>query len=202
MITGVVLAAGTSSRLRGERPKQLLEFEERPLVQHAIDAAAAAGLEEIVVVTGHGADEVEAALSLPANARAIRNPSFAEGLAGSLRAGLSAADPSSEAAVILLADQPGVSAATIRKVVAAFRRTGSPIVQARYLETPGHPVLLGRDAWPLLDGLEGDVGARGVISAHPELVETVEIEDPVPRDVDTWEDYQAVRGDREASRGE
>jgi molybdenum cofactor cytidylyltransferase len=201
MITGVVLAAGTSSRLGGRTPKQLLELDDRPLVQHAVDTAAAAGLDEIVVVTGHEADVVEAALSLPANARAIRNPSFAEGMAGSLRAGLAAADRASEAAVILLADQPGVSADAIRDVVTAFRRSESPFVLARYRDRSGHPIVIGRDAWPLLQELEGDVGAREVIAAHPELVVSVDVDGPVPADVDTWEDYEAVRGDRGRSIG-
>jgi molybdenum cofactor cytidylyltransferase len=201
MITGVVLAAGTSSRLRGARPKQLLELDDRPLVQHAVDVAAEAGLDEVVVVTGHAADDVEAALRLPPNARAVRNPAFAEGMAGSLRVGLGAADPASDAVVVLLADQPGVSADTVREVVEVFRSSGSPIVQPRYRGSSAHPVLLGRQTWPLLDGLEGDVGARGVIAAHPELVTTVEIEDRVPRDVDTWEDYEALRDDRGATGG-
>src|SRR2546430_9514544 len=114
-------------------------------------------------------------------------------MAGSLRTGLAAADPASEAAVILLADQPAVSADAIRAVVAEFRTSGSPIVQARYRDGQAHPVLLGRDTWPLLDDLEGDVGARGVIAAHPELVATVEVDGPAPPDVDTWEDYEAIR---------
>jgi molybdenum cofactor cytidylyltransferase len=201
MITGVVLAAGTSSRLGGPGPKQLLELGDRPLVQHAVDAAAAAGLDEILIVTGHEADDVEAALSLPANARAIRNPSFAEGMAGSLRAGLASADSTSEAAVILLADQPGVSADAIRSVVAAFRRSGSPFVLARYRDRSGHPIVIGRDAWSLLQELEGDVGARDVIAAHPELVVSVEVDGPIPADVDTWKDYEAVRGDQGRSMG-
>jgi molybdenum cofactor cytidylyltransferase len=193
MITVVVLAAGTSSRLRGRRPKQLLELEDRPLVQHVVDAAAAADLDEIVVVTGHEAEDVETAIALPPNARAIRNPSFAEGMAGSLRAGLAAADPTSEAAVILLADQPGVSAGTVRAVVAAFRRSGSPIVLARYRDGSGHPVLLGRGVWPLLEGLQGDVGARELIASNPDLVTRVDVDEPSPPDVDTWEDYEGVR---------
>jgi molybdenum cofactor cytidylyltransferase len=201
MITGVVLAAGTSSRLRGARPKQLLELDDRPLVQHAVDVAAEAGLDEVVVVTGHAADDVEAALRLPPNARAVRNPAFAEGMAGSLRVGLAAAGPTSDAVVVLLADQPGVSADTIREVVEAFRSSGSPIVQPRYGGAPAHPVLLGRESWPLLEGLEGDIGARAVIATHPELVTTVEIEDRLPRDVDTWEDYEALRDDRGATGG-
>jgi molybdenum cofactor cytidylyltransferase len=201
MITGVVLAAGTSSRLRGGRPKQLLELADRPLVQHAVDAAAAAGLDEIVVVTGHEADDVEGALTLPPNGRAVRNQAFAQGMAGSLRIGLDAADRASEAAVILLADQPGVSADAIRSVVAAFRRSGSPFVLATYRDRSGHPIVIGKDAWSLLQQLEGDVGAREVIAAHPELVVSVEVGGPVPADVDTWEDYEAVRADRGRSTG-
>ena len=84
VIAGIVLAAGSSSRLGGETPKQLLVLNGRPLVQHAVDTVAEAGLDPIVVVLGHRAEDVERALVLPSNARTVRNALFATGQASSL----------------------------------------------------------------------------------------------------------------------
>jgi CTP:molybdopterin cytidylyltransferase MocA len=193
MIAGLVLAAGASSRLRGPVPKQLLELDGRPLVQHAVDAAAGAGLEPVVVVVGHLGDRVEEAVSLPAGGRVVSNPEYRSGQAGSLKAGLAALPDEADAAVILLGDQPGVESGTIRLVVGEFLRTGTPIVQARYGDGPGHPVLLGREVWPLLESLTGDRGARDVIAAHPELRTEVTVAGPAPRDVDTTEEYEGLR---------
>ena len=81
MIAGVVLAAGTSSRLG--RPKQLLPLQGKPLTQHVIDATIAAGLDEVVVVLGHAAEEVEAGLELPPPARAVVNPDYEAGQSSS-----------------------------------------------------------------------------------------------------------------------
>ena len=195
MIAAVVLAAGTGTRFGGERPKQLAELAGRPLAQHAVDAAAAAGVDEILVVTGHEAGEVERALRLPPNGRFVTNRSYETGMASSIRAGLAAAGDDVEAVVVLLADQPGVTAGAVRAVVAAFRRTGKPIVVTRYRDASAPPVLFARAAWRFVDELEGDVGAREVVAAHPELVATLDAGSAVPADVDTPEDLDRLRPD-------
>src|SRR5207302_10617386 len=138
VISGIVLAGGTSSRLG--RPKQLLDLGGRPILQHVLEAARAGGLDEVVVVLGHLAAEVAAALSLPPGARTVVNPEYATGQASSLRTGLAAADPGSEAALILLGDQPGMRPADIEAVASAFRRGAGPVVQGSYRGVPGHPV--------------------------------------------------------------
>jgi molybdenum cofactor cytidylyltransferase len=189
VITGIVLAAGTSSRFGAT--KQILQHRGKPLVQHAVDAAAGAGLEEIVVVLGHDADRVRAALSLPANACAIVNPRYGLGQSTSLAAGLEAAHPGSQAAVVLLADQPGVAAEHVRRLVDAFRPGRSRIVRLRFRDGPG-PSLLSREVWDPARALEGDTGARTLIDAHPDWVEEVAIAEDAPLDVDTPEDADAL----------
>ena len=191
MITGVVLAGGMSSRLG--RPKQLLELDGRPLLQHAVDAAAGAGLGEVVVVLGHGAAEVESALTLPPGARAVLNPRYRDGQSSSLKAGLAATGPGSEAAVVLLGDQPGVTVDAVRAVVSAFEERRAPILRARYSAGWGHPVLLARSIWPDAERLEGDVGARALMFAHADLLEEVPVQGARPEDVDTWADFERVR---------
>lgn len=183
MISGVVLAAGEGRRFGGT--KQLAEFEGRPLVVHAVDALRAGGVDELIVVTGHEADSVEAAL--PSDARVVRNPAYRDGQATSLSAALHATADGSEAAVILLADQPGVSADDVRSLIDGFLRTRAAIVRLRYTDGPG-PALLSREIYAEAGHLHGDVGARVLIASRPGWVHEVPVARPTPRDVDVPED--------------
>jgi molybdenum cofactor cytidylyltransferase len=191
LIAGVVLAAGSSTRLG--RPKQLLELDGRPLLQHVIDAAAEAGLDEIVVVIGHEADRVADALQLPPTGRCVVNDDYAQGQSTSLRSGLDATGPGCTAAVILLGDQPRVTSVMIRKMLAAWRRGDRPVARAFYSDKPGHPVVIGRDVWKEVTAVRGDAGARGVLDADPERVARVDMGSSPPIDVDTWEQYEMLR---------
>jgi molybdenum cofactor cytidylyltransferase len=188
VISGVVLAAGTGSRFGGT--KQLATLGGKPLAQHAIDTLEAAGVDELVVVTGHDAVRVATALSLPQGGRIAYNPRFADGQATSLAAGLHALDDESEAAVVLLADQPGVEPAVIRALVDRFLETRSRIVRAAYRDAPG-PSLLSREIYAEAGHLSGDVGARELIASHPDWVDEVDVDAPVPMDVDRPEDLPA-----------
>jgi molybdenum cofactor cytidylyltransferase len=179
LISAIVLAAGTASRFGST--KQLFEFEGKPLVQHAIDAAAAAELDEIVVVLGHDAERVQAAITLPPNARIVVNERFAQGQSTSLASGLRALDPSSEGVVVLLADQPGVDPEEIRALVERFSQTRAPIVRLRYRNAPG-PALLSREIWPDALALTGDSGARALFGPHE--VDDVKIDRDAPPDLD------------------
>jgi len=185
VISALVLAAGSATRFG--RTKQLEIVRGKPLPQHAVDAALEAGVDEIVVVVGHDADAVEAALRLPSVARVVRNHAYASGIASSLATGLRALDRGTDAAVVLLGDQPGISAAHVRALVTAFRERSSPIVRLVFRSSPG-PALLARETWPEATTLEGDAGARVLIERHPEWVETVELGGEAPVDVDVPED--------------
>jgi molybdenum cofactor cytidylyltransferase len=189
VITGIVLAAGTSSRFG--RTKQLLDVRGKTLVQHAVDAAAAAGLGEVVVVLGHDADRVRAALSMPPSARTVLNERYSGGQSTSVIAGLDAADPSSEAAVILLADQPGITSSHVRALVRAFQVSRARIVRLRFRDRPG-PSLLSRDVWNEARRLTGDTGAREIVATHPEWVEDVVIDEEVPDDLDEPSDLDRL----------
>jgi molybdenum cofactor cytidylyltransferase len=194
MISGVVLAAGTSSRLG--RPKQLLDLGGRPVLQHVVDAAVGAGLDEVVIVLGHAAREVASAVPPRGRVRIAVNPDFAEGQSSSLKVGLRAVDQSSEAVVILLGDQPGVRADAISAVVRGWREGRSEaaaIVQASYGGRPAHPTLIGRPLWTEVGRIGGDQGARALISRHPERRQLVEVDGDPPDDIDTEEDYRRVR---------
>jgi molybdenum cofactor cytidylyltransferase len=190
VISGVVLAAGTGTRFGGT--KQLEVVAGRPLAQHAIDALAAAGLDEILVVTGHDAETVEAGLALPSGARFVRNPRFRDGQSGSLAAAFHEIAEDSEAAVVLMADQPGVTPEVVTSLIARFRGTRKQIVRAAYRDGPG-PALLSREIYAEAGHLHGDVGARVLMASHPEWVEDVAIDADVPRDIDTRDDLPTSR---------
>ena len=198
-VSGIVLAAGASVRMG--RPKQLLPFAEKPLLQHVIDAAVASGLDEVVVVLGAHADQVRRAIVVPENGkvRVVVNAAYDKGLAESLRCGLAAVASRASAVAILLGDQPRMSAALIDQVlvahVAAGKSATRPVFGAGDERTPGHPVVLSRTLWPALRDLRGDEGARKVLAERPEHVNEVRIISPAPADIDTPEDYaRAVAG--------
>ena len=189
-LSAVILAAGGSTRMG--RPKQLLPLAGKPLLQHALDNAAASGLDEIVLVLGHAADQVRAALRLPTRVpvRVVLNEGWEAGMSGSLRAGLRAADERAGAAVVLLGDQPGVTALLVAHVTEAFLESGRlatrPVWRAG--RVPGHPVVLARDAWAAMDALRGEEGARAVL--HPDWLFEVPIAGAPPRDIDDDRDYR------------
>lgn len=188
MISGIVLAAGFGSRFGGT--KQLAIFRGKPLAQHPVDALASAGVHEIVVVTGHDAESVETSIHLPPHARFVRNPDHASGLASSLGAGLHAVAEDSEAAIVLLADQPGITDAELRALIDAFRRSRARIVRIAYVDGPG-PALLSREVFAEAGHLRGDAGARTLIASHPGWVEEVHVPFAAPRDVDRPDDLRA-----------
>jgi molybdenum cofactor cytidylyltransferase len=196
-LSAVILAAGSSTRMG--RPKQLLPLRGRPLLQLAVDAALESCAQEVVLVLGHHADMIRAALRLPeaGRARVVINPDHGLGLSTSLRLGLRSTDPRAQAAAILLGDQPGVTAALIDQVARAFVAEDAPMARpvfrsATGQRVPGHPVFLARRVWAEAESLHGDRGARDVIRAHPDWLLELPVEGEAPSDVDTWEDYQTT----------
>ncbi len=193
-VDAVILAAGTSSRLG--RPKQLLDVGGRALVQRVVDAALGSSVTRVVVVTGAASEDVRAAVAPDARLRFADNNVYESGQASSLAAGIRALDSETEAAVVLLGDQPGVSSALIDRLIAEFAATDKPVVRPIFAaagrRVPGHPVIFARSFWPEVLALSGDEGARAVLDARSGDVLEVTIEDQAPRDIDTEADYAAV----------
>jgi molybdenum cofactor cytidylyltransferase len=187
VITGLILAAGASSRMG--RTKQLLSLGGRPLLQHVVDAAEAAPIDEIVVVLGHRAREIAAALRWPARMRVAVNPAYGEGQSTSLIAGVRAAHRAARAVVVLLGDQPGIRTAAIAAVVEAFEAGAGPVVQASYEGRPGHPALIARPLWGEVERISGDEGARSILPSDPADRRLVEVGGPAPEDIDTEDDF-------------
>ena len=189
MISGVVLAAGRSSR--HGRPKQLLPLAGQPLLTHVLRNAAASQLDEVVLVLGHEAARIEAAVG-DWGQRVVVNPDHLAGQSTSLRAGLAAIDLTAEAVLFLLGDQPQVGPAIIDALIDTYRATGGPIVVPEYGGQRGNPILFDRALFPELARVTGDEGARSVVQQHATDVIAVPVGDRPPRDVDTEEDYAAL----------
>lgn len=186
-VGAVVLAAGAGSRFGGG--KLLAPFEGRPILQHVIDRLAAAGLEDVVVVLGDDADDVERAIDWH-GARRVRNPKPGRGLSSSLQVGVAALSAGADAGLIVLGDQPRLPARAIRALLDHRGDGAHPIVVPVYGRDVGrNPVLLGRSAFGLVNEATGDRGLGPLLDAHPDLIREVPIrvEGGNP-DVDTRED--------------
>jgi protein-tyrosine phosphatase len=194
----VVLAAGASSRFG--RPKALASLWGRPLLQHVLDLLAATGVPEIVVVLGHDTDEIHGALQWRSE-RIVRNPDPDRGLSSSLRIGIESLGPASEAALILLGDQPTVPADVVEQLLTVFVSPARPIAVPVYRDGGGsNPLLIHRSAWPLALEASADRGLGPVLRGHRELI--AEIDVPGSNlDVDTPEDLAYLEATRMAEGG-
>lgn len=193
----VVLAAGRSARM-GE-PKQVLRVGGRLALELVLESVRAARIDDVVLVLGFAAEEIrrQVAPELLDGVRVVVNPRFEEGMAGSLREGLSALSADVDAALIVLADQPLVRSGTMDRIVEGYRATGAEIVIPTYRGKRGNPVLLGRAIFGEAMALTGDTGCRAIFAQHASGIVQVEVDDPgILQDMDTREDYERMRGRR------
>jgi len=184
-IAALVLAAGQSRRA-GHRNKLLAEVDGTPLVRRVADAVLASRARPVTVVTGYDRLAVEAALADAAVAT-VCNPDYASGMASSLRAGVKALPPDIDGVVVVLADMPDVRGAVIDRLINAFApAAGAEICVPTWHGKRGNPVLFARRFLPEMLEIEGDIGAKPILSAHADAVRAVEMpDDSVLRDLDT-----------------
>ena len=193
-VVAVVLAAGASSRFGS--PKLLAQLDGRPVLQHTLDAVAASGIDDVVVVLGAEAEAVEAAIAWRAERRVL-NERPQDGLSSSLRVGLDAAVeiPGADAVLVVLGDQPLLRPATVRAVLdaaASPATAAASFVRARYpADTAPNPVVVRRSAWALAAGVDGDRGLGPLLANRPDLVAEVAVEGENP-DVDSPADLAAI----------
>jgi len=194
-VGAVLLAAGAGSRLGG-RPKALLELGGVPLIVRQLVALSGAGIDEVVVVTGHHAEAIEAAVR-PFSITLVHNPSPDDGQASSVRIGLQALSPKLDAVMVALADQPLINEQDITALVGAFKKRGDAAMVVPRVTTdggdpePGNPVIFDaalREQW--LAG-SADLACRKWRKAHPERVRWFDTDNRRYRiDIDTPEDLE------------
>jgi molybdenum cofactor cytidylyltransferase len=182
-LAGIVLAAGTSSRF-GEANKLLVDWHGQSMVRTVVENALATELDPLIVVTGHEAETVQAALT-GLDVQFVHNADFASGQAGSLKAGIAAVPDVCDGAMILLGDMPKVSPGDINQLLDAFAGP-SVIVVPQYRGKRGNPVIIGRGHFEQLRSISGDKGARDLLHGHHVTVLDMAC-DAVLKDFDTAE---------------
>jgi molybdenum cofactor cytidylyltransferase len=192
-IVAIILAAGRSTRMGGPN-KLLAELDGKKLVRIATEQALASKASDVVVVTGHQAELVEQALA-GLKVRFVRNPDFAGGLASSVKAGIAAVPPNADGAVVCLGDMPLIDANLIDRLIESFAPDrGNLIVVPVADGRRGNPVLWSRRFFNELMTLEGDIGARHLVTKHGEAVAEVAVQgDSAFLDIDTPQALEAAR---------
>jgi CTP:molybdopterin cytidylyltransferase MocA len=177
-------------------PKQLLPVHGRPLLEAALAAACESQLDEVVVVLGAYADDIRRSVRL-GRARVVVNPHYVQGMSTSLKAGIAALGVDVARAVIILGDQPDVSPEVIDRLLETLASSGLPAAALSFDGLLHPPVVLSRELWGDVEALEGDVGCRALVRAHPELVAAVAADRPGghPIDIDTREDFERLAAD-------
>jgi molybdenum cofactor cytidylyltransferase len=186
-VTGLVLAAGGSKRLG--QPKQLLRYGDGTLLEHVLQIARECAFDQSLCVLGGGGPDVRDTVE-GHGFTVIVNKHFGEGCSSSIAAALGAVDERADVLVLMLGDQPGVTATTVASLLAG--RGDAALAACGYTDGRGHPLAFARSVFGELAALHGDKGVWKLLDRRADEVVDVPIAGTVPRDVDTWEDYEAV----------
>ena len=184
----VVLAAGASTRFGS--PKQLVRIAGRPLLHTAVTRASEVVGSALIVVLGSGAAELGALLKHSPGSIVI-NQDWREGLASSIRAGIARLPLTCAGALLMLADQPAVSADDLRRLAGTWRKQPQYVAAALYSGTTGVPAIFPRSMFPELAQLRGDQGARAILRRNSDRLVRVPMASAAI-DVDTPEDLLAI----------
>ncbi len=190
-VAAVVLAAGASRRLG--QPKQVLELDGATVLDATLSVVRESGCEPVVVVLGGAADRVRDEVDL-SGVDVVENHDYTQGCSTSIRTALAALPPGTDGMVLLLGDQPRVRVETIQELEATAR--GHAVGVCEYDDGLGHPLWFDRQMFGAIDAMHGDKAVWKLVDAGPEAdVVRVRIAGPVPHDIDTWADYEAMRAE-------
>ena len=185
--TAVILAAGASRRLG--QPKQVLPYRYSTVLGVTLDAVRRCGFDQVIVTLGGAADVVRDRVDLTGIDVVVAGDS-SSGCSASLRTALAVVDSPAAGITLLLGDQPDASPATVEGLLR--ERGGAPIAVCNYTDGIGHPFWLSRSMFGELAALHGDKGVWKLVESGRFEVDLVDIDGPVPLDVDTWDDYQRL----------
>lgn len=194
-VGGLLLAAGRSSRMPEGCHKLLAKFDGVPLVRKSAETMLRSDLTSVIVVTGHGASDIEMALhGLPLFTTC--NENYLHGMGTSLACGFrhsSLADFSG--VLVMLADMPEITTAHINKILADFRSSKAEVVRGSDGEKPGHPVVIPSALFTYMRKLDGDQGAKEVLHRRQVPVRMIDFGKAALSDVDTVEDLVSAGGE-------
>jgi molybdenum cofactor cytidylyltransferase len=191
---GIILAAGESKRFK--EPKQLHRLGGRFLIEWVLQAALESSLDRVVLVLGCEQGRIRRSLlkwTTHPKCAVHENPDYRNGLSSSLKVGVASIEHDFPSVMFLLGDQPMVNAALIDLLLRQFAQSEKSICVPAHRGTRGNPTLFGKPHYPAILNLTGDTGARGLITAHPNQVLTVEVPDPlVFLDIDRRQDAEKI----------
>jgi molybdenum cofactor cytidylyltransferase len=187
-LAGIVLAAGESRRMG--RPKQLLPFGERTILERVVDTLLSAGVGEVIVVLGHLADRVRAVLG-NRPVKAVVNELYRQGMLSSVKCGVRAIRAEHNAVLFALGDQPHIESAVVSEVIQAYRAGEAGIVIPRYGGKKGHPIIMNlRRYREVILNLPEHVGLNALMQEHADDVRLIDVAtEDIIRDIDEPGDY-------------
>ncbi len=185
-VYAVILAAGKSARLG--QPKQLLEWQNRTLLEHALSNAGMVFKDRVLVILGAEAKLIQSKINL-AGAEVIVNPDWQTGIASSIRAAIQALPNSATAVMLMLCDQPLITAVQLQSLINAWQASLAQIIASEYHQSIGVPAIFPASYFDQLLGLEGDKGAKSLLIKHQtDLIRILLPEAEL--DIDTLADFQ------------
>ena len=191
MISAIVLAAGQATRFG--QCKQLMRLGEKTLIEHVLDSVRGSRADDVIVVLGANAAEIQQQIGF-GRERVVLNPDYARGMSTSIQAGLRAASVGTDAAMIVLADQPFVTSRTLDALIEEYQRSRPSVVIPTYNGFRGNPVIVDKSLFAEMMTLRGDVGCRAIFGEHAETILKVPVNDRgVVTDIDTMEDYERAK---------
>ncbi len=190
-VSAIILAAGEGRRMGAL--KQLLPLGDSTILEKTVDNITASTVDETVVVLGYRSEEIKARLA-EKPVKVVVNPEFKAGMSTSIAAGVKAVSAGTEAVLIVLADQPFITTSLIDSLINEYKNQNKGIIIPIFQGRRGHPVIFSLRYKAELLALNGDIGAREVISNHAEDILEVEVDSrSIALDIDTPEDYQALK---------
>jgi len=187
MIWGMILAAGESKRMG--KPKLLLPFGGKTIIETIIDSVIQSKLDDVLVVLGAHREKIEKKIK-DFSIKIVVNPNFKNDMLSSVQCGFRALPEDVEASLVVLGDQPEISSALINEIVEAYKKSKKGIVLPVYRKNRGHPVLIDMKYQGEIEDLNPDLGLRNLVYKHAEDILEVEVITPsILQDIDTIEDY-------------
>ena len=189
LVAAILLAAGRSQRMGAFKP--LLPFGKTTVIRSGIQSLREAGVEDIVMVLGHRAKELQENLD-DLRLHFALNPDATSEMSASIACGLRELPPDARAALIALTDQPAVPPDVIRAIVSEWI-SGERLVIPEFQGRGGHPVLVDLRFREELLNLDSSGGLGSFFKSHQEHVRRLSVNSPfIARDMDTWDDYCAL----------
>lgn len=187
MICALVLAAGESRRMG--KPKLLLPFGKKTIIEHIMDNILESKADNILVVLGSHREEILGKIKgLPI--QTVVNHRYREGMLSSIQAGFETLPQETSAALVCLGDQPLIPSIVIDRLIDAYHKTNRSIILPTYQKQRGHPILIDTKHKPEVLNLSAAIGLRALVHNHPQDVYEVDVEIPhILKDIDIPEDY-------------